>query len=822
MMNTPMKTTMIRLCAALLTLCFCASAWGAPDLIVREIQFSNEQPLDGDPVTISAIVENIGAAALTDNHDIDAWFFEDDPDSGALQIMARNTITGLAPGETGEIIALFRPRAGRWNIHAIVNPDPERAAFQESNLNNNEASRELIAGPRVFPPSTQEMRQRAVERGVQWILGQQGEQSVKCPQDGTLNPKIQPNCVICRLSLSGLPVRKEPSPAWNPIGGSPADTALAAFTLLASGMEPSHPNINGALQYLLEANWNDFSAYDFALVILAFSATQQRETYLERMQFAVQRLEQLQIRSEKGASPESDGGWGYGRMSVADGAHMHYVIYALYTAGLWGAKADEETLRRAEQWVRSVQHSSGGWNYNLIESPWAEGPYGSMTATGLMALKMLGATPADEAYLRGMEWIDKRYTVANNPGSFNWHYYYLLAIQRAMDAPPKQAALMGRNWYDDMANAFAALQMPDGRWEESDGETFASTCFAVLFLTRYIPPAAAPDLSIAPGTLRLTPSAPAAGDEAALRATFVNRGKPLESPTVTIALYDGHPARGGKRIAEQPILFPQNRADATGNLIWTVPREGKYDVVLAVDPDEEFEDLDRSNNAASIPVNAAPEGTSAADREQPIRETQPNLFEIGPPGRAVVLDLNRKEARLNGKSAASTRLVEYLATTPLGKVHETALTFDVEPAHLQAALLALKLKPENNLRAQGDPRTPAGDPVDLFVEWQRAGQTERIRAEQLLWNEIEDRPMSSTHWVFTGSRLRGRLFMADASQSLIATFRDPDAILNHPLPSGADDMSFRVNLKTAPPRGEPVTLIIRPAHQPARQKSGAQ
>lgn len=791
------------------------SAWGGVDLIVSEIRFSNEQPTEGDPVTIVAVIENIGDETLTSQHDISAWIYEDDPDAGGLQLKVLNELAGLKPGEPKEIVAQFRPRAGRWNVHAVVNPDPQSVKYRETNLNNNEASRELVASPRVFAPSTQAQREKAVERAVKWLLNEQGELSVKCPQDGMLNPKIENRCVICRLSLNGISVRKKPMPAWNPLGGSAADTGLAVLTLLAAGLDPSDKAVDSALQYLLETDWNLFSAYDYALVALAFTATQQPNKYMDRVQFAVNRLGELQIKGEGGAPDESVGGWGYGRLAAADGAHLHYVVYALYAARLWGAKINPDVLKRAENWVRGVQHAGGGWNYSLnVPSPWAEGPYGSMTATGLMALKMLGAPPSDEAFQRGVDWIDRHYSAASNPGSFSFHYYYLLAVQRAMDAPPKQASLAGRDWFEEMANVFAATQQTDGSWQDADGETFGATCFGILFLTRYTPKAAAPDLSIAPSSLRLTPSAPAAGEDAVVRATVLNAGKPVDSAVASVAVYDGHPDEGGKRLAEQELLFPKNRADMTGNIVWKVPREGEYDIYLKVDPDGAFEDLDRSNNIASLRVKAAAEGASAQDREQPMREIAEKVYEIGPVGRAVKLDRNLMEIRINGKSAASSRLVEYLATTPLGKAHETILTFDIEPVHLQVALLTLGLKPVNNLRVQGDPRVPKGAPVDIFVEWERNGKTERRRAEELIWNGIEDRAMSETRWVFTGSRVDGKLFMADATQSLIASFRDPDAILNHPLPAGADDTAYRANLSAAPPNGSPVQLIIRPADVP--------
>ena len=97
----------------------------------------------------------------------------------------------------------------------------------------------------------------------------------------------------------------------------------------------------------------------------------------------------------------------------------------------------------------------------------------------------------------------------------------------------------------------------------------------------------------------------------------------------------------------------------------------------------------------------------------------------------------------------------------------------------------------------------------IWVEWETDGKRERYRAEELVYNEDAGRVMQETHWVFTGSRMQGSLFMAEATQSLIATYRDHDAILNHPLPSGAGQ-SLRANFAVLPPKGTPVTVTIRP------------
>jgi hypothetical protein len=793
-------------CCAMVA-CLAITSHAAVDLAVTQIRFSNDAPVEGDAVILTAVVTNLGPDALTDNYDVDVWFYENDPATGALQIMAMETIAGLNVGEEDVIRARFRPRAGRWNIHAVVNPEPTSAGYLEDNRDNNEAARLLVATPRVFPRATPEQMQSAVDRAVEWVRDQQGELVVKCPQDGVENPSIVPACIICSLSLAGLPINKKPSPAWSPTEGGPAATSLALLTLMAAGVPASDPAVASALDYLLARDWNIFDVYDLSVIVLAMVATGDRDTHFDRVQFAIDRLVERQLRLEEGSDPRDDGGWGYGL--TGDGAHMQYATYALYTARQWGVRIDPVAWEKAERWVRSTQHTGGGWNYNLVESPWAEGPYGSMTGTGLMALKMIGVPTTDPDFERGMEWLDNQYSVTSNPGSFHWHYYFLLSIQRAMDTPPTQDSIASHKWFDDMADVFVATQHPDGRWQETDGEKFASTCFGILFLTRYVPKPVAPDVSIVPGTLRLTPSSPAVGEAVAAQVTLASLGKPLTDPILNVAIYRGDPAEGGEQVATTQVIFGEGRADATMTVSWKATVAGTHDMYVRVDPGEMLAELDETNNTAHASLRVAEEGASVVDRAPPMRQIAPRVVAFGDEGREVVVDRNAGELRLTGKVLAASRIIEYFATTPLGKVHETILSLNAEPLHLQLGLLGLGLEYENNLRAQGDSRTPKGDPVEIWVEWDRDGAHERRRAEELVYNEDEGRVMEPTPWVFTGSRMQGSLFMAEATQSLIATYRDHDAILNHPLPSGAGQ-ALRANLSVLPPRGTPVTVTIRP------------
>jgi hypothetical protein len=180
-------------------------------------------------------------------------------------------------------------------------------------------------------------------------------------------------------------------------------------------------------------------------------------------------------------------------------------------------------------------------------------------------------------------------------------------------------------------------------------------------------------------------------------------------------------------------------------------------------------------------------------------------------GKATV-DLKAKTLTCGGKVNMDRGLIEYLAVVaPGGKLHESMLGLNVRPLHFQLGLILLGLEPKGGLRFQGDTQVPQGAPVEVFVSWQRAGKSVKVHAEDLAWDITKKRPMGRKAWVFSGSAVDKDGFVADRELSLIATFRDPAAIVNNALPTGSDDSAFKVNERIIPKWGTPVTLTLSPA-----------
>jgi hypothetical protein len=176
----------------------------------------------------------------------------------------------------------------------------------------------------------------------------------------------------------------------------------------------------------------------------------------------------------------------------------------------------------------------------------------------------------------------------------------------------------------------------------------------------------------------------------------------------------------------------------------------------------------------------------------------------------LTVDLAAKTATCAGKLNMPRGLIEYFAVAPGGKLHESLLRLDVRPLHLQVGLILLGLEPKGGLSYQGDTAPPKGSPVAVYASWKRGARTVRVPAEELVWAIDHKKPMERGAWVFSGSVVKEGLFVADEERSLIATLRDPAAIINNVLPGGSDDTLYKVNERIAPPYGTPVTVTFTP------------
>jgi hypothetical protein len=208
-----------------------------------------------------------------------------------------------------------------------------------------------------------------------------------------------------------------------------------------------------------------------------------------------------------------------------------------------------------------------------------------------------------------------------------------------------------------------------------------------------------------------------------------------------------------------------------------------------------------STNAASI---VYPVGSEPQPEPTPVRWDGTTAI-LG----AVHLDSATKTVLATGWVNQTSGPIEVLACGLKGKVHESVFVLALNPLDLQAAFLLAGLKGGEPMSAIGA-GPPRGAPVDLWVEWKDGDETRTARAETFVWNIEDAAVLPETPWTFTGSIVKDGEFKAMAEESLVATYWDPYAIVNLPLPCGANDEILHVNTNAVPPYETPVTFRFIP------------
>ena len=157
-----------------------------------------------------------------------------------------------------------------------------------------------------------------------------------------------------------------------------------------------------------------------------------------------------------------------------------------------------------------------------------------------------------------------------------------------------------------------------------------------------------------------------------------------------------------------------------------------------------------------------------------------------------------------------TGVVEYAVVSSAGKTHESIFRTEAQPAHIHVAMLLLGASPAGTNRFPANlAESPPGERVRVEVAWRAGGQIERRAMEELIVAGNQPRPLSAGAWIYNGSHLARRNFVAQRDGSIVSVHIDPDALVNNPRPGRENDDLHAVNTAALPPDGVPVEVIFR-------------
>jgi hypothetical protein len=217
----------------------------------------------------------------------------------------------------------------------------------------------------------------------------------------------------------------------------------------------------------------------------------------------------------------------------------------------------------------------------------------------------------------------------------------------------------------------------------------------------------------------------------------------------------------------------------------------------------------------------------ASSTNAPIREIAPGIIQIGD----VRLDKTKRAITFPAQVNLTEGLIEYLLVSNAGKTHESLLRTDIQPYHLQLAMLLLgakgappaaltNLPPGGQIVGNKDGRDSTaslpGEAVTITVNWTLKKKTNHVAIEDLVYNLKTKAAMAKGPFTFTGSRLWEGAFIAQQEGSIMATITDPDAMFNNPRAGHDNDEIWQVAPKGVPPLDTPVTVTITLKAQPGK------
>ena len=197
----------------------------------------------------------------------------------------------------------------------------------------------------------------------------------------------------------------------------------------------------------------------------------------------------------------------------------------------------------------------------------------------------------------------------------------------------------------------------------------------------------------------------------------------------------------------------------------------------------------------------------------------------------ITVDKRVRTVRFPATVNLTGGVLEYLLVTDKGKTHESLLATPVSPYQLNIAMLLLGARPTpeitdlppEQLTAGTLKSAPelAGDNVDVLVSWKDGDELRKVRAEEWIDNLAAKASMTAGPWLYTGSAIYQKRFLAQEEGSIVALVTDPAALINNPRPGSRDDTNWSARKDKIPAAGTPVEIIFQlltnpPTSQPAK------
>lgn len=310
---------------------------------------------------------------------------------------------------------------------------------------------------------------------------------------------------------------------------TPGITGLVTYSLLSAGVPANDPSVRKALDYLKSYRQEDggiyapkahHGNYETAIAMLAFhaagsNAAGKDSEFKDLMTAAEKYIRGVQWDESEETTPDDlrFGGAGYGR--TGDRPDLSNTVFFLEALQATGATKDDPAVQKALVFLSRCQNleteanvtpfaskvNDGGFYYTPAaggNSQAGETPngglrsYGSMTYAGLKSMVYAGLTPDDPRVAAALNWIQKFYSISENPGMGQQGvYYYHQMFAKALSTLELRhlTAADGKrhDWRKELAEHLFAEQQSNGSWVNEqarwlEGDPNLATAYALIAL----------------------------------------------------------------------------------------------------------------------------------------------------------------------------------------------------------------------------------------------------------------------------------------------------------------------------------------------------
>ena len=221
---------------------------------------------------------------------------------------------------------------------------------------------------------------------------------------------------------------------------------------------------------------------------------------------------------------------------------------------------------------------------------------------------------------------------------------------------------------------------------------------------------------------------------------------------------------------------------------------------------------------STVPVNPLKQMKETQQRIQKLSATEYLLD-------GIKIKADTREVKIPCQVCLKKAPIEYMLTTDTGKTHETVLTTAVSPTAIQVAMLLVNYEPATEgllakVPENERPKTWKDEPpkikganrVNIAVEWKIGTAVQSGALSQWAQNsDTRKAPLDLDTWIFNGSYIDERGFIAQQEGSIIGIWLDRGAIFNSPAEGNWRDDLWISLPDNIPDEMTPVMLIITPA-----------